>query len=102
MKAELEITDGSLAGSRAQLPVLGSFAIGRGSSCDLRVSDKAVSRAHCQIDSDGEFFWLVDCDSHNGTGVNGHRVSRCVLYDGDTIKVGQTHLRFRLLEESRA
>jgi pSer/pThr/pTyr-binding forkhead associated (FHA) protein len=94
MKAQLEIKDGALAGTKVELGKLGSFTIGRRSENDLSLVEKAVSRHHCRIDYDGEFYWLVDCDSHNGTFVNGRKITKCLLYDGDVVKLGHMRLVF--------
>jgi len=99
MKAELVIKTGAQAGERFELSRLGSYSIGRRSDSDLPVADKAVSRKHCRIDCDGEFFWLVDCQSHNGTFVNGRKITKCLLYDGDVVKVGRTSMVFSLSDE---
>jgi len=94
MKAQLEIQDGSRAGEVVELGKLGSFTIGRRSANDLSIVEQAVSRKHCRIDFDGEFYWLVDAGSHNGTFVNGDRISKCMLYDGDLIQVGHVRMVF--------
>jgi pSer/pThr/pTyr-binding forkhead associated (FHA) protein len=94
MKAQLEIRDGSLAGQTVLLDRLGSYTIGRRSANDLSIVEQAVSRRHCRVDFDGEFYWLVDCDSHNGTWVNGDRIRKCMLHDGDEIRVGHVHMVF--------
>jgi pSer/pThr/pTyr-binding forkhead associated (FHA) protein len=94
MNAALEIQNGSLAGERVEFSRLGSYTVGRRSANDVKVVDQAISRHHCRVDYDGEFFWLVDCGSHNGTFVNGQRVTKCMLYDGDVIVLGHTRLVF--------
>ncbi len=96
MKATLEIQNGSQAGTKGEITRLGSFTIGRRSSNDLKIGETGASRKHCRIDYDGEFFWLVDCESHNGTYLNGRRINRSLLYDGDVIRVGRTRLVFAL------
>ena len=96
MKAELEIKNGPRKGEVHQLGQLGSFTIGRTADNDLKIPDKAVSRRHCRVDYEGEYFWLVDCNSHNGTFLNGQKVANSMLYDGDSISVGHTDIAFRL------
>ena len=99
MKAQLQITDGPLAGQTVELGRLGSFTIGRQRANDLSIIEKAVSRKHSRIDYDGELFWLVDCDSHNGTLVNSRKITKCLLYDGDVINIGHSRLVFVMPEE---
>ncbi|MCK4374101.1 MAG: FHA domain-containing protein [Candidatus Brocadiae bacterium] len=99
MKARLAVKDGPGAGQEVELGRLGSFTIGRRSANDLSFVEKGVSRKHCRIDHDGELYWLVDCDSHNGTFVNGRNETKCLLYNGDVIKVGTVTLAFSMPEQ---
>ncbi len=101
MNAALEIQDGSQAGQRVELSRLGSYTIGRRSSNDLKIVDAGISRHQCRLDCDGEFFWLVDVDSLNGTFVNGRRITKCMLYDGDVIRVGHTRIVFCAPQEDQ-
>ncbi|NLW51605.1 MAG: FHA domain-containing protein [Candidatus Brocadiaceae bacterium] len=94
MSAYVQITEGERAGWSLALDRIGSYTIGRRSASDLSIVEKAVSRTHCRVEFDGSFYWLVDCDSHNGTFVNERRVTRSMLYDGDMIRVGHVSLRF--------
>jgi hypothetical protein len=68
--------------------------IGRSRECDLQLSDPNVSRRHAELRQEGSAFWLVDLDSTNGVDVNGRRVRRQKLEDGDTITAGSTDIRF--------
>lgn len=69
--------------------------IGRGAEADLRLADTGVSRAHAEIRLAGNEATLVDLRSTNGTTVNGHRVTRTALSDGDRISLGTTTLTYR-------
>jgi hypothetical protein len=68
--------------------------IGRSKDCDIRLSDPNVSRRHAEVRQEGATYWLVDLDSTNGTSVNGRRLKRVKLENGDTITVGSTDLIF--------
>jgi hypothetical protein len=68
--------------------------LGRSRSSDIRVDDLNVSRRHAEIRQEGTTYWLVDLDSMNGTVVNGKRVERERLRDGDTIVLGSTEIVF--------
>ena len=79
--------------------------LGRALEADVRVNDTEVSRQHARItalsddtkqDSD---YVLTDLDSRNGTFLNGRRIKRETLENGDKITVGATILRFDLLDE---
>ena len=68
--------------------------LGRSKDSDIRVEDSNVSRRHAELRREGADWWLVDLDSTNGTELNGRRVSRSKLSDGDTIRLGATDLSF--------
>ncbi|MCS7006183.1 MAG: DUF3662 and FHA domain-containing protein [Gaiellaceae bacterium] len=70
--------------------------LGRSREADVRLSDPNVSRRHAVIRRIGSVFWIADLDSTNGTLVNGVRVRRRQLEDGDRITLGSTELRFEL------
>jgi pSer/pThr/pTyr-binding forkhead associated (FHA) protein len=71
-----------------------SVVLGRSRECDVRVDDPNVSRRHAEVRQEGATYWLVDLDSTNGTELNGRRVSRAKLADGDTITLGGTEIVF--------
>jgi uncharacterized RDD family membrane protein YckC len=69
--------------------------IGRDPSNDLVLPDAMVSRRHAVVEHRGEHFLLRDCNSANGSVVNGDRVSERALRDGDLIAIGSLRLLFR-------
>ena len=76
-----------------------SLLIGRSSAAGLRLEQPAVSRRHARLERlpDGHVE-LVDLGSANGVWLNGERVQRAVLCDGDRLQVGDTVLRFTRVE----
>ncbi|HEY7793231.1 MAG TPA: DUF3662 and FHA domain-containing protein [Gaiellaceae bacterium] len=74
--------------------------LGRSKDTDVRVEDANVSRRHAELRREGADWWLVDLDSTNGTQLNGRRVSRSKLADGDTITLGATDLTFARTRQS--
>jgi Nif-specific regulatory protein len=78
------------------------ISIGRHSENTLCLADPAVSRRHCRIDKQDGNYEIVDLASQNGTFLNGIPVSRRVLSDGDTIRIGHHELLFALREEAPA
>lgn len=68
--------------------------IGRDPGNSIYTADPQVSSWHCRIESEGDRFVLVDCDSRNGTRLNGIDIDRASLSHGDEIRVGMTLLRF--------
>jgi serine phosphatase RsbU (regulator of sigma subunit) len=72
----------------------GPFAIGRGSDNQLQLPDTRVSRRHAEIVQDGDSWRVRDCGSRFGTFVNDQKVDECEIKPGDTIRLGQTELRY--------
>jgi len=68
--------------------------LGRSKECDVQVPDPNVSRRHAELRHEGGSWWLVDLDSTNGTVLNGKRIQRSKLADGDTIRLGDLELVF--------
>ncbi len=75
-------------------PLGETAVVGRGSQADIQLWDHAVSRQHCRLDREGETYVLTDLGSLNGTYVNGKRITRLALLDGDRIQVGNSILQF--------
>ena len=79
--------------------------LGRALEADVRVNDTQVSRQHARIIAMQSVaggptdYVLNDLDSRNGTFLNGRRIRRETLENGDKIMVGETILRFDLLDE---
>ncbi len=85
----------TLAHDGRELPVLADrIVIGRSRECDVRLDDANVSRRHAELRHEGDDYWIVDLGSTNGTELNGKRVQRARLSDGDRIMLGSTELRF--------
>jgi PAS domain S-box-containing protein len=74
-----------------------SCTIGRQSECDVVLSSRSVSRVHARLVATKEGWFLEDAESHNGTSLNGSRVTtRTRLHDGDEIRITDTVFRFSL------
>ena len=71
------------------------MTIGRDASNDIVLPDRQVSRLHARVYRVGAAFYIEDCQSKNGTYVNGKPVTEPYrLQDGDEIQIA---VRFRLL-----
>lgn len=88
-----ELVTLTLAG-RAHPITSGSVVIGRSRECDLRVADGNASRRHAEVVQEGVTYVVVDLGSTNGTELNGRRITRETLNDGDRITIGATDLVF--------
>lgn len=60
--------------------------------------DDAIEPSHAQIINRGGRFEIEDCNSPDGTYVNGIPITRRLLEDGDQIVLGKTVLEFSLKE----
>jgi len=74
----------------------GSTVIGRDTNNDIQLLFEQVSRRHARLSLSAESCFIEDIGSSNGTMVNGKKVVRQELKDGDEIKVGDCVLRFRI------
>jgi transcriptional regulator with GAF, ATPase, and Fis domain len=73
----------------------GPLFLGRDASNQVEVSDAAVSRKHCSVSEvSSGVFEIADLDSHNGTSVNGIKVSRRAIQHGDRIRIGSSEYVF--------
>jgi pSer/pThr/pTyr-binding forkhead associated (FHA) protein len=69
--------------------------IGRLDSVDLVLEDPAVSRVHAKIVRESNGWVIVDLESSCGTNVNGERITRHRLRDGDVIEIASARLEYR-------
>jgi DNA-binding NtrC family response regulator len=68
-----------------------------GQTLHLAVDDARMSSAHARLTPALHRFAIDDLGSRNGTLVNGAKVSRAVLADGDLLEVGHTFFLIRHL-----
>jgi pSer/pThr/pTyr-binding forkhead associated (FHA) protein len=74
----------------------GELTVGRNPDRDILIENAGVSRRHATIRWDGGQALVEDLGSANGTYVNGQKVTRQILQDGDEILVLKHRLLFRL------
>ncbi|WP_437671443.1 FHA domain-containing protein [Sorangium sp. So ce131] len=75
------------------------YALGRGESNSIRLTDRNVSRRHATLVKNGQGWVIRDLDSYNGTYVNGARVSgEQHLRHGDLVQLGD--YRIELVDEA--
>jgi FhaA, N-terminal domain/FHA domain len=90
---EAELVTLTFNGSRYEVKQR-RVVIGRSRDCDIQLADANVSRRHAELRQEGASYWVVDLGSTNGMEVNGKRVKRAKLDDGDRITLGSTDLTF--------
>jgi len=64
------------------------MTIGRKEGNSIIIDNQAVSGRHAQIAKEGDCIFVEDASSLNGTYVNGQKISKCELFNGDVILVG--------------
>ena len=80
----------------------GRYELGRQPERDLYIPHKTVSRSHAfiEVSDSGDACYVTDGGSHNGTVVNGQRITQRVqLNPGDAIMFGQTEFKLSLADE---
>jgi chromosome segregation ATPase len=70
--------------------------IGRTPDNDLQIDAESISRHHAVVLYTNDATVIEDLNSTNGVFVNGSKVNRCTLAEGDTITIGVTTFRFVL------
>ncbi len=70
------------------------ISIGTSPNNDLQLSDRTVSRIHCEIVVREDRYYLKDLDSTNGSEVNGTPVVEAMLAPGARVRLGDTELLF--------
>lgn len=64
------------------------LVLGRASECDVVLPDSLVSRRHARVWIEGNQLKVEDLGSRNGISVNGERVVRLRVEEGDQLTVG--------------
>jgi len=88
----LVIRSGEAAGRDHALG--GECVVGRHPTVDFVLDDTLVSRRHFRVALEGGTWIVEDAGSTNGTLLNGQRVMRAPLKDGDRIRAGSTEVEF--------
>jgi DNA-binding NtrC family response regulator len=64
------------------------LAIGRSKDAELRIDHPSVSRQHAELHREGPIYALRDCESANGTWINGERIEHRAVSAGDVLRFG--------------
>jgi len=74
----------------------GGATLGRSANSDIEVDDPFASSAHARIFQRGDFMYIEDVGSTNGTYLNGRQLRRAEqLKMADSIRIGDTEYRYR-------
>jgi DNA-binding NtrC family response regulator len=100
----LTVIEGPDEGTRFQLddsapcPIL----LGQSPACEMRLTDREVSRRHAALEVAGSRLRVRDLASTNGTFVEGVLVFDAVMFPGESMRIGSTVLRLERLSEPAA
>jgi pSer/pThr/pTyr-binding forkhead associated (FHA) protein len=97
IEVKLRITEGPLTGGffrNWESPL----TIGRGLNNNVVLVDDAISTAHAQIVQEGQDYFIEDLKSSNGTFLDGVKVQKTRLSNGQKIKVGVSTLVFEMVD----
>ena len=67
--------------------------VGRSSELDMVLVEDMVSRRHAKITVNGDQIFIQDLGSTNGTFVNGEKIKRSRLQEGDRILIGTSIIK---------
>jgi pSer/pThr/pTyr-binding forkhead associated (FHA) protein len=76
------------------------ITIGRKADNDIVIDNQAVSGYHARIKKEGNSLFIEDANSLNGTYINGQKVSKGELHNGDVVLIG-VHTLDVILEKGR-
>ena len=92
----LAVLEGILRGQAFHL-YKGRNRIGSSPPCDIQITDEGVQDQHVSIRISSNQWILTDLDSESGTFLNGKRIYRNELNDGDKIKIGKALVQIKIL-----
>src|SRR5207248_2877438 len=84
---------GKYQGGEYPLPGEKEIVIGRGGELDIVLVEDMVSRKHAKITTQGGKIVIQDLGSTNGTFVNGEKIKRARLKEGDRVLIGTSILK---------
>ena len=74
----------------------GGITMGRSPTSDVQIDDPFASAAHARIFPRGQFMYIEDMGSTNGTYLNGRQLRKPEqLRVADTIRIGETEYRYQ-------
>jgi eukaryotic-like serine/threonine-protein kinase len=99
MEIVLRVTAGPHSGQEYVIDRHDTYTVGRSSRAHFPVNlDLMSSREHFKIESQLPLCYLIDLGSTNGTKVNGLRVERVLLREGDVIQAGDSSFIVQFVE----
>jgi hypothetical protein len=73
-----------------------SLTLGRADTAEVKIDDPFASSAHARIFPRGQFMYIEDMGSTNGTYLNGRQLRRPEqLKPADSVRIGETEYRYQ-------
>ena len=82
-------------GANVMYPIGRHTTVGRTPDNDIQIDTTYISRHHAVLLSGPDGCIVEDLNSTNGVLVNGRRVARQLLHDGDSVTIGKTEFRYQ-------
>ena len=100
----LKFISGKFVGGIYNIPQDGELFIGRGSDSEITIPEEMVSRKHAKLIVEAQnTVYIQDLNSTNGTFINGERIKKKKLTEGDRILIGTSVMKLvTIKEEGRA
>jgi len=89
---KLVVISGPDAGRTVELP-RGEHLLGGSSKCQIRLTDRSVSRQHLKLDVREDRVVAVDLGSRNGTTCDGRRFTELEVGPGTVLTLGNTSIK---------
>jgi hypothetical protein len=89
----LRFISGKYQGGEFPLSPDKPIVVGRSSDLDMVLVEDMVSRKHARIQLQADQIWIEDLGSTNGTFVNGEKIKRARLKEGDRVLIGTSILK---------
>jgi hypothetical protein len=102
MPYAFKFISGKYQGGEFPIPEDGEILIGRASDLDLVLVEDMVSRKHAKITTQGDKIVIQDLGSTNGTFVNGEKIKRARLKEGDRVLIGTSILKLIAAADAHA
>ncbi len=96
----LRFISGKYQGGEYPLPSEKEIVIGRGGELDIVLVEDMVSRKHAKLTTQQGKIVIQDLGSTNGTFVNGEKIKRARLKEGDRVLIGTSILKLIAQSES--
>jgi len=97
----LRFISGKYQGGEFPLRMDREIIVGRSSDLDMVLVEDMVSRKHAKITASGDQIVIQDLGSTNGTFVNGEKIKKARLKEGDRILIGTSIIKLVAVDTSQ-